>query len=102
MNGLEGKTAIVTGGSSGIGQAIAVGLGHEGVNVAINYVGQPEGAGATKDAIDRGVQRCMREVESAGAQAILVEADVSKEDDVEAMFKNVSKELGTADFLVNN
>ena len=41
MQGLEGKTAIVTGGSSGIGQAIAVRLGHEGVNVAVNYVGPP-------------------------------------------------------------
>src|SRR5215471_5351893 len=99
MKGLEGKTAIVTGGSSGIGQAIAIGLGHEGVNVAINYVGQPEGAEATKDAIDGAVQHCLTEVESAGAQAILVEADVSKEDDVEAMFEQVAKELATADFL---
>jgi glucose 1-dehydrogenase len=102
MKGLEGKTAIVTGGSSGIGQAIAIGLGHEGVNVAVNYVGQPEGAEATKEAIDRGVQMCMREVEAAGARALLVEADVSKEDDVEAMFKQVGTELGTVDFLVNN
>jgi glucose 1-dehydrogenase len=102
MKGLEGKTAIVTGGSSGIGQSIAIVLGREGVNVAVNYVGQPEGAEATKDAIDRGVEMCMREVEAAGARALLVEADVSKEDDVEAMFKQVGTELGTADFLVNN
>jgi NAD(P)-dependent dehydrogenase (short-subunit alcohol dehydrogenase family) len=54
MRGLEGKTALVTGGSSGIGQAIAIRLGQEGMNVAVNYVGQPEGAEATKDAIDRG------------------------------------------------
>ena len=102
MKGLEGKTAIVTGGSSGIGQAIAIGLGHEGVNVAVNYVGRPEGAEATKEAIDRGVEQCMKEVEAAGARAILVQADVSKEDEVEAMFKEVTKEFGTADFLVNN
>jgi glucose 1-dehydrogenase len=102
MKGLEGKTAIVTGGSSGIGQAIAIGLGREGINVAVNYVGRPEGAEATKDAIDRGVQQCLEEVESAGARAILVKADVAKEDEVEAMFKEVTKELGTADFLVNN
>jgi glucose 1-dehydrogenase len=102
MKGLEGKTAIVTGGSSGIGQAIAIGLGREGVNVAVNYVGRPEGAEATKDAIDRGLEMCMREVEAAGARALLVEADVSKEDDVEAMFKHVGAELGTVDFLVNN
>jgi glucose 1-dehydrogenase len=42
MNGLSGKTAIVTGGSSGIGQAIAIRLGREGVNVAVNYVGAVE------------------------------------------------------------
>ena len=51
MKGLAGKTAIVTGGSSGIGQAIAVRLGHEGVNVAINYRAQRAGAQATEQAI---------------------------------------------------
>jgi glucose 1-dehydrogenase len=102
MQGLEGKTAIVTGGSSGIGQAIAVRLGREGVNVAINYVGRPEGAEATKDAIDRGVEHCVQQVEKAGSQALLVEADISDEHEVEAMFKTVSREFGTADFLVNN
>ena len=44
MKGLVGKRAVVTGGSSGIGQAIAVRLGEEGIDVAINYVGRPEGA----------------------------------------------------------
>ena len=47
MRGLKGKVAVVTGGSSGIGQAIAVRLGEEGVNVAVNYVGRPEGAQET-------------------------------------------------------
>jgi glucose 1-dehydrogenase len=102
MKGLEGKTAIVTGGGSGIGQAIAVRLGHEGVNVAVNYVGQPEGAEATKRAIEDGVQRCMKSVEDAGARALLVQADVSREDDVAQMFKEVREELGAADFLINN
>jgi glucose 1-dehydrogenase len=102
MRGLEGKTALVTGGSSGIGQAIAIRLGHEGMNVAVNYVGQPEGAEATKDAIERGVEVCMKEVEAAGGRALLVEADVSKEDEVEAMFDQVASELGGPDFLVNN
>ena len=77
MNGLSGKTAIVTGGSSGIGQAIAIRLGREGVNVAVNYVGPVEGAEATRDAIEQGVDRCMKEVEKAGSRALLVEADVS-------------------------
>jgi len=102
VKGLEGKTAIVTGGSSGIGQAIAIRLGHERVNVAVIYVGRPEGAEATKDAIDQGVEICMKQVEAAGARALLVEADVSKEDEVEAMFARVTADLGPVDFLVNN
>jgi glucose 1-dehydrogenase len=72
------------------------------VNVAVNYVGSPEGAEATKDTIERGVEVCMKEVEAAGARAVLVEADVSNEDQVEAMFDRISSELGTPDFVVNN
>ncbi len=102
MKGLQGKTAIVTGGSSGIGQAIAVRLGEEGAHVAVNYVGPIEGAELTRDEIDKGVERCISKVKEAGANAILVEADVSNEHDVEAMFKKVGDELGPVDFLVNN
>jgi RNA polymerase sigma factor (sigma-70 family) len=57
MKGLAGEVALVTGGSSGIGQAIAIRLGDEGVDVAINYVGRPEGAEETKAAIEHGVAR---------------------------------------------
>jgi len=104
MKGLEGKTAIVTGGSSGIGQAIAIRLGHEGVNVAVNYVGPMEGAQATKDTIDAGVRACIDEVNacSAPSKAILVDADVSDEAAVERMFKEVRAQFGPIDFLVNN
>ena len=105
MNGLRGKTAIVTGGSSGIGQAIAVRLGQEGVNVAVNYVGAVEGAEQTRAAIERGergIERCMEQVADAGAKALLVEADVSSEHEVEGMFKQVHDELGPVDLLVNN
>ena len=104
MEGLSGKTAIVTGGSSGIGQAIAVRLGHEGVDVAINYVGPLEGAVATKDAIQEGVEACVAEIDScpAPSRAIVVEADVSDEAAVVEMFARVRDELGGADFLVNN
>jgi glucose 1-dehydrogenase len=104
MKGLEGKTAIVTGGSSGIGQAIAVRLGHEGVNVAINYVGPMEGAEATREQIDAGVKACIDEVNSCSmpSRAILVEADVSDETAVERMFKQTRAELGPVDFLINN
>jgi glucose 1-dehydrogenase len=102
MRGLEGKTAIVTGGSSGIGQAIAIRLGQEGVNVGVNYVGRPEGAQATKEAIEQGVRRCLDAVQAAGARALLIEADVSDEADVDRMWKEVTAEFGSVDFLINN
>jgi glucose 1-dehydrogenase len=104
MRGLQGKTAVVTGGSSGIGQAIAIRLGQEGVNVAINYVGPLEGAHATREAIEGGVQACVDAVNScpSPSRAIVVEADVSDEDAVSRMFKQVRDELGPVDFLVNN
>ena len=66
MKGLQGKVALVTGGSSGIGQAIAIRLGEEGATVAINYVGRPEGAATTREAIEHGVEMCMKKVAEAG------------------------------------
>jgi glucose 1-dehydrogenase len=104
MEGLQGKTAIVTGGSSGIGQAIAVRLGHEGVNVAVNYVGPLEGAEATRDSIEAGVDACISEINAcrAPSRALLVEADVSDEAAVEQMYKDVRAEFGTVDYLINN
>ena len=89
MKGLQGKVAVVTGGSSGIGQAIAIRLGEEGVDVAINYVGRPEGAEETKDAIEHGVDICMKQMAAAGTHPILVAADVSQEDQVDAMSERV-------------
>ncbi|MCV2491952.1 glucose 1-dehydrogenase [Geodermatophilus sp. YIM 151500] len=102
MKGLRGKKALVTGGSSGIGQAIAIRLGQEGVDVAINYVGRPEGAEATREAIEHGVQICMKEMSAAGTRPVLVAADVSQEDQVAAMFAQVLEEYGRIDYLVNN
>ena len=66
MNGLHGKTAIVTGGGSGIGQAIAIRLAQEGVSVAINYVGRPDGATHTKEAIDLSVDSCTNAIREIG------------------------------------
>ena len=66
MKGLQGKKALVTGGSSGIGQAIAIRLGEEGVDVAINYVGPAEGAEETREAIEHGVEICMKEMSASG------------------------------------
>jgi len=102
MKGLAGKVAIVTGGSSGIGQAIAIRLGEEGVNVAVNYVGPAEGAEETKEAIQHGVNLCMKKMSESGAQPILVRADVSDEDDVARMFDRVLDEYGRIDYLINN
>jgi glucose 1-dehydrogenase len=102
VKGLQGKVAVVTGGSSGIGQAIAVKLGEEGVDVAINYVGRPEGAEETKEAIQHGVEICMKQLSAGGTDPILVEADVSQPGQVAAMFATVLEKYGRIDYLVNN
>src|SRR5689334_20016568 len=102
MRGLQDKVALVTGGSSGIGQAIAIRLGEEGANVAINYVGPPEGAISTREAIEHGVEICMKKMAEAGGRPILVAADVSDEQAVGQMFDRVMSEYGRLDILVNN
>lgn len=102
MLGLQGKVALVTGGSSGIGQAIAIRLGEEGVDVAINYVGRPEGAEETKESIEHGVDACMKQMAKGGTRPTLVEADVSNESQVTAMFEQVQNEYGRIDYLINN
>jgi len=102
VNGLRDKVALVTGGSSGIGQAIAIRLGEEGANVAINYVGRPDGAIATSEAIEHGVEICMKKVAEAGGRPILVAADVSDEQAVQQMFDRIQNEYGQLDILVNN
>jgi len=102
MKGLQGKVALVTGGSSGIGQAIAIRLGADGASVAINNVGRSDGAVTTKEAIGHGVEMCMKQVAEAGGRPILVGADVSDEHDVEQMFDRVMSEYGRLDILINN
>jgi glucose 1-dehydrogenase len=102
MKGLRGKKALVTGGGSGIGQAIAIRLGEEGVDVAINYVGPREGAEETRDAIEHGVQLCMKQMSAAGTKPLLVAADVSDTDEVARMFEKVDAEYGGVDILINN
>jgi glucose 1-dehydrogenase len=88
MQRLAGKNMLITGASSGIGQAIAIRFAQEGANVAINYLSDPAEAEATR-AI-------------AGGRSIIVQADVSKEDQVKAMFTQVVDEFGSLDVLVNN
>ena len=98
MRGLKGKNVLVTGGSSGIGQAIAVRFAEYGANVAINYLRQPEEAAGTEER----VHACVRQVKQEGVRDVLVGGDVSSEDDVVAMVAQATGELGGLDVLVNN
>lgn len=100
--GHQGQVAIVTGGSSGIGQAIAIRLAQDGMNVAINYVGYPDGAETTQDAIERGRDMCTNAMQAAGVHPMLVAADVSDEAEVAQMFRDVADHYGRVDHLVNN
>ena len=98
MKGLKGKKVLITGGSSGIGQAIAIKFAEYGADVAINYYKNLEEAEKTEDAIEF----CRNSVQQHGVKDILVQADVAKEDDVERMFKTVLEEWGGLDILINN
>ncbi|WP_297964171.1 3-oxoacyl-[acyl-carrier-protein] reductase [uncultured Anaerovibrio sp.] len=88
---LGGKSALVTGGSRGIGRAIAIKLAAEGAAVAINYAGNAKAAEEVKEII-----------EAAGGRAMTVQADVSNGESVDAMIKEVVDTFGGIDILVNN
>jgi glucose 1-dehydrogenase len=95
---LAGQKALVTGGSSGIGRAIAVALGHAGADVIVNYRSEEDEAhAAAAEAMNCGDDGSRRTV-----RAIPVRADVSKEDEVRAMFQRATEEFGTIDILVAN
>lgn len=88
---LTGQRAIVTGANSGIGEAIARGLAEAGATVVVNYVANDERS-----------EMIIGEIREAGGKAIAIKADISKEDQVQAMFRRVCDELGSVDILVNN
>ena len=88
---LKGKTALVTGAGRGIGRAIALTLAGYGADVAVNYSGSREKAEETAE-----------EIRAMGRKAVLIQADISKQEDCERMFREMESFLGTIDILVNN
>lgn len=90
-NLLRGQKALVTGASSGIGKSVAVYLAQEGADVVVNYVGDE----ATADEV-------VTTIKEKGGYAIAIRADVSQEEQVQAMFRQMLDAFGTIDILVNN
>ncbi len=88
---LKEQAALVTGANSGIGEGVAIALANDGAKVVVNYVDHPEAAQAVVDKIRK-----------SGGTAIALQADVSKEHQVLAMFQAMVSEFGTIDILVNN
>jgi 3-oxoacyl-[acyl-carrier protein] reductase len=89
--GLQGKGAIVTGGSLGIGAAVAIGLAKEGCNVAVNYRRH-----------DTEAKQVVAEVEKLGGKGLAVQADVSLYDDAQKMVEQVVEKFGRLDIMVCN
>ena len=88
---LDGKCALVTGASRGIGRAVALKLASEGAKVALNFAGNEAAANEVR-----------QEIEAAGGQAILVKADVANEAAVQDMVQKTADAFGRIDILVNN
>jgi glucose 1-dehydrogenase len=88
---LQKQKALVTGGSSGIGEGCALALGMAGAAVAVNYHSDADEA-----------ERVVAAIEKAGGEAFAVQADVSREDQVQKMFAEIMRRFGTIDILLNN
>ncbi len=88
---LAGQKALVTGANSGIGEGIAIELGKAGCDVVVNYVTNPDEANAV-----------VEKIKKYGVKAVAIKADVSKEDEVIAMFEEMYRQFGTIDILINN
>jgi len=88
---LEGKVAVVTGASKGIGASIAKALADEGASVVVNYSSSKQGA-----------DRLVAEITGCGGKAIAVQGDVSKQVHIERLFSETTKAFGRLDILVNN
>ena len=88
---LANKVAIITGGDSGIGRAVAILFAREGANIAISYLNEHEDARLTK-----------RKVEAEGRECLLIAGDVSRKNFCDTVVRRTVKEFGTIDVLVNN
>jgi enoyl-[acyl-carrier protein] reductase III len=88
---LEGKNVLITGSSRGIGRGIALKLAKDGARVAINYV---ENEAAARDTL--------AQVQAAGSDGFIIQADVSNPDDIRHMFNTVQAEFGSLDVFVSN
>ena len=91
MGKLDGKTAIVTGASRGIGRAIALQLATEGANVVVNFSGSEQKA-----------SEVVKEIQNLGSQSIAVQANISDSDSVQELMNAAMKQFGSIDILVNN
>lgn len=91
MSDIKGKVALVTGGSRGIGRAIAVALAENGATVAVNYHKNQEAAEETCEAIQK-----------SGGKAVSIQADVSSSPEVSRMVQEAEEALGTIQILINN
>lgn len=88
---LEGKVALVTGASRGIGRAIALSLAESGADVAVNYAGSEQAA-----------EEVVRQIETMGRLAVKIRADVGNAEEAEEMVKAVLERFGKLDILINN
>lgn len=102
MLGLKDKVVPITGSTSGIGQSIAVRFAQEGSKVAINDRKAESDAAETDALIHEAHDHYMHEMEEHGEDHILVKADVSRPDEVEAMVQEAIEKFGRLDFLINN
>jgi glucose 1-dehydrogenase len=98
MRGLKGKNVLITGASSGIGEATAIRFGAEGANVAINYHSNKSEA----EKVEKLLKKSCKTIEKAGCRSMLIKADVSKLTEVKRMIKELLDSWGRIDILINN